>query len=617
MSFFIILIQIIGIGSIAILLLNKKIFNFFGNIISDVYPMQLLTGIIGACLLLMAFVISFHSNVFTDNDKYNDAKDSNGAKRNGYNWLSLIDVYRFPLNQFLLDDHFPDDNMLNFSEEPDRDDSSDYHLIILDKTKSTLEDELTKEILKKPKKELGDKIIRSSLSSIIPISSFKKISDLLALATAVDAIEQGKINIAIGLYGGRNIKQKEYIDYVEYPSNSSDKSPEDIKLFINTFVSKNDSCEKIEPMQYSDFVEMFKNIQESSLSKERIKDLPIVLTLVSDFNDDYPSNKEEDFRDEMEKLFKLNVKQMNLIVLTHENKSYSDKASKILEIIKKTFEHKVLVERVSSTSNEMKKDAETCLGRIITNPNRPLGGESEISSFFPYHKPYSLRAGRTEFYIMNGDEYYQDVVSICIKPIGDSVNRAKAILDESWDNMYVGKPIDIVPKKGKISFIFPRDLRESGEYYMDIYSKNIQKRILAPIVFRERLTYTSSKSLIFLYSLLYDSSAVFLLILGWGFWHYNLKINCEIWYRRIYAIIFSLSVVIPILSFKFLLESFYYSLSLLHSIDSFSDFLKIWDSKMISLFFTGFLPLLFIIALVWCNRSHIKELKDDPMKFYN
>ena len=107
------------------------------NTIEAVSPIKILLGIVASCFLLIGFVISFHTNVFTSHDHYNVPKESNGSKRNGYNWFNLSHVYRFPIEQLVPEVATIQIN--NFDVVKDQNPVKDNYLFIIDKTGTTQE----------------------------------------------------------------------------------------------------------------------------------------------------------------------------------------------------------------------------------------------------------------------------------------------------------------------------------------------------------------------------------------------------------------------------------------------------------------------------------------------
>lgn len=263
MTTVIICLEIATTCLLAILLLNKDIFHLFSEIASKIYPMPLLGGIIGTCLLFIAFIISFHSNVFTDNDKYSEGKEFSGARRNGYDWLSLADVYKFPINQLLLDSYFVQENTLDFAEKSK--DSTNYHLVIVDKTRSTTEDKNTALLLMNAKILLRDKIKRVSPSSAYLLDKLNTFADILAIAAVVDALEQGRPRIVVGLYHGRNMGNKTFIDNISYKRSFEDES-DNIESFIKDYTFK---VSQKQNLQNSDFEDMLREVTDVNLNEKQ------------------------------------------------------------------------------------------------------------------------------------------------------------------------------------------------------------------------------------------------------------------------------------------------------------------------------------------------------------
>lgn len=578
-------LEIFSVSVIALLLLRREIAILWGKIISDCYPMPLLAGIIGGCLLLIAFVISFHSNVFTENDRYNTVRNSERAKGNGYNWIDLVDIYRYPLDQIVLERYFQKANLFDFS--PKLESKQNYHLIIVDKTKSTVENEDTKKLLITAKRLLKDEVEKISIESGRRLDMLESFSDIVAVSCAVDAIVQGKSQVKIGFYRGKDMANSRCMDYISF-----DATSEKLDSFIEKYYFES---VKEYNHKYSDFAQLFESIANKGLIKEQRKDMDVILTLVSDFEDDLPYYTEKNLINQLNSISNSNLKQMNSFILTRTNSTgrTSRVNNNILSAIQRVFVQNSWMEVCNE--KELCEDTQNHLVNIITNPNRPLGNEQEISALSSFDYPYSLRSGKATLYLLNNGMPCKGEITICLKSafpnteqlinkisMGDK--NIPLVLNEYKTSSFID---------GRIDLTFPKQLAKSDEYYLHIYSIDHKKKITTPIVFREQLTNTSSVMLIFLYSLLYGASAVFLGVLGWSF-------VCYVWIREVLW----KTVISAIVAFAFSLPVTCILIMALYHLFALDKYSNDVNTEIL---WIGILPCSFIFLLVGLNVKNIHQ----------
>lgn len=583
-------LEIISVSVIALLLLWREMAIFWGEIISDCYPMPLLAGTIGGSLLLIAFVISFHSNVFTENDRYNIVKSEERVKGNGYNWIDLVDVYRFPLDQIVHESYFHKVNHFDFS--PKLEPTQNYHLIVVDKTTSTFESGYTKKLLISAKKLLKDEVEKTSPESGRTLDNLKSFADIIAISCAIDAIVQGKSQVKIGFYRGRDSEGNDtrYMDYIVY-----DPIHETLDSFIKKYYSE--SIRKSAPQHHSDFTQLFEHIANNGLALRNDQKMDVILTVISDFVDDYPLYEKKNLINQLYSISNVKLKQLNSFVLTGTNPISMEGTHidhEVLNSVKGVFAQISWLEVCNE--KELCEDTKNRLINIVTNPNRPLGNEQEISALASFDSPYNLRTGKATIHLMNKDTLCQDPVTICLKPtnIGtEEVVERVGIGDENIPlilNEYKTLPF----KDGKVDLVFPKQLSKSDEYYLNIYSIKHKKKITTPLVFREQLTTTSSIMLVFLYSLLYSAAIAFLSILGWSFGCYA-WVKMPVRWQIIGGILFGFAVAAP---------AMYILIMALCNIFSILNYSNDLATRA---FWVGIMPFLFIALLLGLNGKSIHQ----------
>jgi hypothetical protein len=519
-------LQIIAVFGIAVLLINQKIFHIISRI-STIHPMPLILGLIGGCILLITITTSFHSDVFSENDRYHEKLNSYGSKRNAYEWLNLVDVFRFPINQLLINEYFKTDNTFDFANKSN---DSSYVLLIVDKTLSTFEDNKANDKFQAAKRELIDRVRAIDKRADNEITELSQFSDLLSIAIATSVLERRKVNLSVDLFYGRYAQQAVTMLHTDEFSNGKNS----IIDFIEQY---NQRISKIKPndiqRNISNFSSLFEYINKYSLKDDKITNKKVNIIIVSDFDDDSQNNdKSVDLYDSFKaKLSVLqqrtHIESIDVFQLKSNSNKSLDVPSKMIACFSNVFNKRTYVQS-TDCDETLINNTNLHFDDAITKSDFSLSDGPVIDAFYYSDNINNLRNAFTSIYFYDSNIQNVKELRICLKSRKDRNidSTVKAFINNNSTNLQLDKPVTLKGITQKLDIEFPQEMVGQDHFYLDIMQTgNTVHKIQAPIVFKQQLTRTSSEILIFLYSMLFSTSMAYVLVLLCGLFIFSWKVN--------------------------------------------------------------------------------------------
>lgn len=562
-----------------------------------VYPTKLLGGIIASCFLLIGFVVSFHSEVFTAHDIYNVDKNQKGLKKNAYNWFNLSHVYRFPIEQFTPESAIIQVN--KFTSDKFENTQINNYLFIIDKTGSALEDPITKKVTKILKEQLIEELGNKLNFSSQKITNLTDISDVLLFFSIYNQykhiIKSNPISkIKVGIYWGLDNQR------IEYLNNFQNFTITEIDSLISSYSKK--IANNKGTYSITDYTELINGIRKSGCDDVTLKPDTIVNFAVTLIGDLYHENDKtiqvlDQRLSELSVIENRIIEQVNLFRVPINPRTLSkDKslaeaeanANQVELFIKDRFKKYLLFSELKTSTIVSARYSKDFINSQIIQPNNTISDESEISMYFPFLSPNGLINSTATVKFYKKDKPLKDSIYVTLRSNDESETSGEMKVNNKQIIKLNETSKIMLEEDGNINLSFLGN-RAGENFYLDFYFPKSQNRINSQLVFRKKLTDTSALCLIFLYTLLFSSMTFLLIILGIVI--YKKASN------RFYSGIFGPPLaILPIIIF--ILSYFPNVFILFESHDN-----CFW----LKLTFSALFPLLYIVLLFTFNRKVIVQ----------
>lgn len=616
MDFFIgshvIFLQFLIMAWLCALTLNRSLSMLLEKVFEKVYPSKLLVGVIASCFLLIGFVVSFHSEVFTSHDIYNVDKNKKGSKKNAYSWFNLSHVYRFPIEQFA-----PESSIIQINEfDSDKFSNTEIHnyLFIIDKTGSAKQDAPTTKITETVRKELVENLGNKLNLSRGKLDSLTDLSDVLLFFTIYHQYihtlkSTTTAKIKLGVYLGD--KNQDLI----YLSNYQNFTIGAIDSLISNYDKRILKIDK--KSSTTDYEKLLHDIRKSGLEDGSVSPdttLNFAVTLIGDL---YHEDKQtlqtvvnrlselsavENRTIEQISLFRVPINPQTLQkgnTLTNAEGT----ANQVELFIKDRFKKYLLFSEIKTYTIASAKYSEDFINSQITQPNKTINDESEISMYFPFMSSNGLVSSNTTIKFYRKGIPLLDSIYITLRSNDENETNGELRINNK-EIAKLNETYKVNLKSDGAVFLSFLGNRISEDFYLDFYFPKSKNRINSQLVFRKKLTDTSALCLIFLYTLLYSSMTLSLSIAGLAIY----RKASNRFYRGLYGIPL---ILIPIMIFS--LSYLPNLLSLLYI----NDWEHLWKFIAASIFPLFYICMLFVfnIPVIKENINSINKKEDDMCKY--
>ncbi|MCU0468313.1 MAG: hypothetical protein MUF58_06905 [Arcicella sp.] len=443
-------------------------------------------SLLSISLLFIAFLYGFHSDVFSIHDR-------SLSQQNSYNWFNLKDVYKFPIDQLRLNKE-----RTPFANSPisynSQNEDALAHLILFDVTRSCKETDLYKNVFKISKQESNGIIQTQCFTFEEGLDHF---GQLLFIKTIDKTFQLPNGSyVCTGLYNGQS----------------------KCKMFENGFtvIDKTKTCEFIEQRgletskilsqkaekQVTDYCQLVSDIKNRLLSEPQLKKtkgVKTVLTIVGDFYND--NTDFEILGDSLLKLRNsLKISQINLIIIPNGMQNSEGNVQKTIDKFKLNFgdilnftelkaidlvgERLELFDSITSFTQVSEKSS-----IVLYNPYSVFNRDEKAVGRITFD---SLEAGQNVYLCLKSDNIYSEAPYSCL------FNGKKVFYDRPFTEK------NLITNTLEISGLNS----ERHNLYLEYHKPNSNFKLKVPIVIRERLSETSSLSLIFFYSILYTCAFI-------------------------------------------------------------------------------------------------------------